>query len=254
MAKRLEGTVALVTGASSGIGEATARALAAEGAKVALAARRRERLVRLAQEITGQGGRALVLESDVTEQQQAQAAVEQTVAGLGRLDIVINNAGVMLLGPAVDAPLDEWDRMVDLNVRGLLYVTHAALPLLLKAAEEAPRRVADLVNISSVAGRSPRAGSGVYNLTKFGVGAFSESLRQEVTGRHVRVALVEPGAVATELTSHMRPEIQEQSRQRFAGVERLQAEDIADAIIYVVTRPRHEAINELLIRPTMQEF
>lgn len=254
MAQRLDGTVALVTGASSGIGEATARALAAQGAAVALAARRKERLDQLAAEIAGQGGRALVLETDVTQQPQAQAAVEQTVAGLGRLDIVINNAGVMLLGPIVGAPLEEWDRMVELNVLGLLYVTYAALPHLLKAAEEAPRRVADLVNISSVAGRMPRLGSGVYNLTKFGVGAFSESLRQEVTGRHLRVALVEPGAVKTELTSHMRPEIQQQTRQRFADLERLEAEDIADAISYIVTRPRREAINEILIRPTEQEL
>jgi NADP-dependent 3-hydroxy acid dehydrogenase YdfG len=246
--------VALVTGASSGIGEATARALAAQGAAVALAARRKDRLERLAAEIVGHGGRALVLEIDVTQQAQAQAAVDQTVAELGRLDILINNAGVMLLGPVVDAPLDEWDRMVDLNIRGLLYTAHAALSHLLKAAEDAPRQVADLVNISSVAGRAPRRGSGVYNLTKFGVGAFSESLRQEVTTRHVRVALVEPGAVKTELTSHLRPEIQEQSRQRFEGVERLEAEDIADAIAYIVTRPRHVAINELLIRPTEQEL
>lgn len=253
MAQQLEGTVALVTGASSGIGEATARALAAQGAAVALAARREDRLERLAAEITGHGGRALIIETDVTQQPQAQAAVEQTVAGLGRLDMVINNAGTMLLGPIVGAPLEEWDRMVELNVRGLLYVAHAALPHLLKAAEDAPRRVADLVNISSVAGRVAQSGSGVYNLTKFGVGAFSESLRQEVTTRHVRIALVEPGAVKTELTSHMRPEIQEQTRQRFAGIERLEAEDIADAITYIVTRPRRVAINELLIRPTEQE-
>ncbi|MGH2517411.1 MAG: SDR family NAD(P)-dependent oxidoreductase [Ktedonobacterales bacterium] len=254
MAERLDGTVALVTGASSGIGEATARALAAQGAAVALAARRKERLEHLAAEITRQGGRALVIEIDVTQQAQAQAAVEQTVAQLGRLDILVNNAGVMLLGPIEGAPLEEWDHMVDLNVRGLLYTAHAALPHLLAAAEDSPRRVADLVNISSVAGRAPRRGSGVYNLTKFGVGAFSESLRQEVTTRHVRVSLVEPGAVKTELSSHLRPEIQEQQRQRFASVERLEAEDIADAIAYIVTRPRRAAINELLIRPTEQEL
>jgi NADP-dependent 3-hydroxy acid dehydrogenase YdfG len=253
MATRLDGTVALVTGASSGIGEATARSLAAEGAAIALVARRTERIERLAAELNEQGGRAIALTSDVTEQPQAQAAVEQTVAQLGRLDILVNNAGVMLLGPIVDAPLEEWDRMVDLNVRGLLYTAHAALPHLLKAAEDSPRQVADLVNISSVAGRMPRRGSGVYNLTKFGVGAFSESLRQEVTTRHVRVSLVEPGAVKTELTNHLRPEIQEQTRQRFAGIERLESEDIADAITYIVTRHRRVAINELLIRPTEQE-
>jgi NADP-dependent 3-hydroxy acid dehydrogenase YdfG len=250
---RLDGTVALVTGASSGIGAATARALAAEGAAVALAARRKDRLDDLAAAIAAAGGRALVLETDVTDQQQAIDAVDRTVAELGRLDTVVNNAGVMLLGPIVDAPVEEWDRMVALNVQGLLYVAHAAVPHLLAAAEDDPRRVSDLVNISSVAGRVARLGSGVYSLTKHGVGAFSESLRQEITGRHVRVSLVEPGAVSTELASHLRPEIREQAMQRFAGVERLEADDIADAVTYIVTRPRHVAINELLIRPTEQE-
>jgi NADP-dependent 3-hydroxy acid dehydrogenase YdfG len=253
MTARLDGTVALVTGASSGIGAATARALAADGAAVALAARRKDRLDDLAAAIGAAGGRALVLETDVTDQQQAIDAVDRTVAELGRLDTVVNNAGVMLLGPIVDAPVEEWDRMVALNVQGLLYVAHAAVPHLLAAAEDGPRRVSDLVNISSVAGRVARMGSGVYSLTKHGVGAFSESLRQEVTRRHVRVSLVEPGAVSTELASHVRPEIREQALQRFAGVERLEADDIADAVTYIVTRPRHVAINELLIRPTEQE-
>lgn len=253
MTRTLEGTVALVTGASSGIGEATARVLAGSGAAVALAARRRERLDQLAGEITSGGGRALVLETDVTQREQAEAAVERTVAELGRLDIVVNNAGVMLLGPIVGAPVEEWERMVHLNLLGLLYTAHAALPHLLKAAEGSPRRVADLVNISSVAGRVAREGSGVYNLTKHGVGAFSESLRQEVTGRHVRVSLVEPGLVNTELASHLRPEIAEQAMKRFGNIERLEAEDIADAIHYIVTRPRHVAINEVLVRPTEQQ-
>jgi NADP-dependent 3-hydroxy acid dehydrogenase YdfG len=220
---------------------------------VALAARRVDRLEALAARIRDKGGSALVLAADVGDEAQAREAVERTVAELGRLDTLINNAGVMLLGPAVDAPLEEWQRMVQLNVLGLLYCAHAAMPHLLRAAQEGPRRVADLVNISSVAGRVPRNGSGVYNLTKHGVGAFSESLRQEVTRRHVRVSLVEPGAVATELASHNRPEIQDGLRQRFASMERLQAEDIADAIAYVVTRPRHVAVNEMLVRPTDQE-
>lgn len=254
MTSRLEGTVALVTGASSGIGEATALALAAEGAAVALAARRKDRLEALAERITAKGGLALVLETDVTKQQQAADAVAKAATWRGRLDIVINNAGVMLLGPVVNAPLDEWNRMVELNVQGLLYIAHAALPYLLKAAESDPRKVADLVNVSSVAGRMPRRGSGVYNLTKFGVGAFSESLRQEVAKQHVRVALIEPGAVDTELREHLRPEILEQQRARWDGVEQLHADDIADAITYIVTRPRHSAINEVLIRPTEQDM
>ncbi len=234
---RLDGTVALVTGASSGIGEATALALAAEGATVALAARRRDRLEELAARVEQAGGKALVLEVDITQEEQAREAVERTVRELGRLDTLVNNAGVMLLGPAEHAPVQEWQRMVELNVLGLLYCAHAALPHLLAAAEDGPRRVADMVNISSVAGRVARLGSGVYNATKFGVGAFSESLRQEVATRHVRVSLVEPGAVETELFGHNRLEVQETLRGRFEGVERLQPEDIADA----VTLHRHPA-------------
>jgi NADP-dependent 3-hydroxy acid dehydrogenase YdfG len=159
----------------------------------------------------------------------------------------------MLLGPIVDAPVEEWDRMVTLNVQGLLYVAHAAIEHLLAAAADGPRRVADLVNISSVAGRVAREGSGVYNLTKHGVGAFSESLRQEVTQRHVRVSLVEPGATATELASHVRPEVWANQSSGLGDIERLAAEDIADAIQYIVTRPRRVAINEVLIRPTEQQ-
>jgi NADP-dependent 3-hydroxy acid dehydrogenase YdfG len=246
----LKGTVALVTGASSGIGAATASVLAARGAAVALAARRQDRLDALAANIREQGGTALVLECDITDQEQAAAAVARTVAELGRLDTLINNAGVMLLGPVAGAPLPEWQRMVDLNVLGLLYCAHAALPHLLQAAQDAPRQVADMVNISSVAGRAARNGNGVYSLTKFGIGAFSESLRQELGGRYVRVSLVEPGATATELASHNRPEILESIRSQFG--QRMQAEDIADAIGYVVTRARHVAVNEMLIRPTEQ--
>jgi NADP-dependent 3-hydroxy acid dehydrogenase YdfG len=252
MAERLDGTVALVTGASSGIGEATAAALAAQGAAVAVAARRKDRLDELVARIEGDGGKALAIEADVTSQEQAIATVERVVSELGRLDTLVNNAGVMLLGPIVDAPTEEWDRMVALNLQGLLYCSHAAIQHLLSAAEDSPRGVADLINISSVAGRVARVGSGVYNLTKWGVGAFSESLRQEVTKRNVRVSLVEPGAVDTELTDHLRPEFQEVAKQRFEGVEKLAAADIADAIEYIVTRPRRVAVNEVLIRPTDQ--
>jgi len=175
------------------------------------------------------------------------------VEELGRLDLLVNNAGVMLLGPIVDAPVEEWERMIDVNLVGLLYASRAALPHLLDAAENGPRGVADMVNVSSVAGRQVRMGSGVYNATKHAVGAFSESLRQEVTGRHLRVSLVEPGAVDTELPDHNRPEIRQLLEQRFADMERLQSADIADAIAYVVSRPRHVAVNEILIRPTEQQ-
>jgi NADP-dependent 3-hydroxy acid dehydrogenase YdfG len=253
ISRPLEGTVALVTGASSGIGRAAAAALAAKGAAVSLVARRKDRLEELAGAIRSSGGSAHVIEADVTKEPQAAAAVEETVSQFGRLDTLVNNAGVMLLGPAVGAPLEEWQRMVELNVLGLLYCAHAALPHLLNAADGEPRRVADMVNISSVAGRVARQGRGVYNLTKHGVGAFSESLRQEVATRHVRISLVEPGATATELAFHNRQEVLEEMATQFGGIEMMQADDIADAILYIVTRPRHVAINEILIRPTEQE-
>jgi NADP-dependent 3-hydroxy acid dehydrogenase YdfG len=249
----LGGTVALVTGASSGIGQATALALAQRGARLAIAARRRDRLQQLAARISDIGGEALAIETDVTSPGQAQQLIDRTVSQFGRLDTLVNNAGVMLLGPALDAPLEEWERMVAVNVRGLLYCAHAALPHLLGAAQDSPRQVADMINISSVAGRVTRGGSGVYNLTKHGIGAFSDSLRQEVNRRHVRVSLIEPGAVATELRSHNRPEIQDQMQARFDGIEILTAKDIAETIAFVVTRPWRMAINEVLIRPTEQD-
>lgn len=249
----LDGTIALVTGASSGIGEASAVALARHGAAVAVVARRSERLEDLARRLRAEGTTTLVITADVSDEAQAIAAVERTVSELGRLDTVINNAGVMLLGPVVGAPVEEWERMVHINLLGLMYCAHASLPHLLKTAEDGPRRVADLVNISSVAGRETRAGSAAYEATKHGVGAFSDALRKEITTRHVRVSLVEPGAVATELAGHNRPEILEGLQKRFSGIERLQAEDIADIVAYIVSRPRHVAVNEVLVRPTDQE-
>jgi NADP-dependent 3-hydroxy acid dehydrogenase YdfG len=254
MAERLDGTVALITGASSGIGAATAAALAAQGATVAVAARRIDRLEALAATIRGQGGTVLVLEADITDERQATDAIERTVAELGRLDTLVNNAGVMLLGPAVGAPLAEWQRMVEINVLGLLYCAHAALPHLLRAADDSPRRVADMVNISSTAGRFPRSGRAVYNATKHALTGFAEAVRQEVTRQHVRVSLVEPGAVQTELASHNRPEVLAGMRAVIESMELLHPEDIADAIAYIVTRPRRVAVNELLVRPTEQEL
>ncbi|HZU56870.1 MAG TPA: SDR family NAD(P)-dependent oxidoreductase [Actinocrinis sp.] len=254
-ARRLDGTTAVVTGASSGIGDATARALAARGASVVAIARRADRLDALVKEIAADGGTALALPVDVTDADRLREAVDTAAGAFGhdRIDILVNNAGIMLLGPAATASLEDWRHMVDLNLTALLTATHAALPHLLRAAETGPRQVADLVNVSSIAGRVARLGSNVYNATKFGVGAFSESLRQEFARRHLRVALIEPGAVDTELRDHLRPEIQEAQAQRFAGVKVLEARDIADAIEYMVTRPRHVAINELMVRPTAQE-
>jgi len=254
MTERLDGTVALVTGASSGIGEAAARQLAAQGASVALAARRKDRLEKLAAEITAAGGKALVLTADIGKQAEALSVVEKTVGKFGRLDTLVNNAGLMLLGNIENAPTEEWERMIDVNLKGVLYTSHAAIPHLLKAAANSPRKVADLVNISSVAGRRARVGAGVYNATKFGVVAITESLRQEVTSRHVRISVVEPGVVATELTTHMKPEVAEINMKPFAGITALEPEDIADIITFIVTRPWRSAINEVLVRPTEQAF
>lgn len=252
MSESLNGAVALVTGASSGIGEATARALAGEGARVALVARRRERLEALAGELADAGGTAMVLALDITDPEQARNAVERSAAELGRLDILVNNAGQMLLGPIENAPTEEWERMIDLNLKALISTTHAAVPHLLAAAADGSRGCADVVNVSSVAGRVARSGSAVYNLTKFGVGAFSESFRQEFAKRRVRSTIVEPGAVSTELTDHLRPQAREQIDQRLAGVERLSAADVATTIVFALTRPAHVSLNEILIRPTDQ--
>ncbi|WP_217573618.1 SDR family NAD(P)-dependent oxidoreductase [Streptomyces sp. GbtcB7] len=253
MPSKLTGTVALVTGASSGIGAATARRLAEDGASVALVARRKDRLDDVAAEIEKAGGTALVVEADITDRIQAGAAVQHAVEHFGRLDTLVNNAGLMLLGPVVGADVDEWERMLAVNVQGLLHTTHAALPHLLKAAEAGPRKVADIVNISSIAGRVAWNGYGVYNLTKFGVNGFTESLRQEVTQRHVRVGVLEPGGVDTELGSHNKPEIQGAMITPFyETTEVLTPDDIADGVAYMITRPRHASIGELWIMPTDQ--
>jgi NADP-dependent 3-hydroxy acid dehydrogenase YdfG len=251
MEKPLQGTVVLVTGASSGIGAATARRLDGEGAAVALVARRRDRLDDLASMI---GGRPLVVEADVTDQTQAVAAVERTVTEFGRLDTLVNNAGIMLLGPAFDSPTQEWDRMIALNVQGSLYVTHAALPHLLSAADDSPRKVADLIYISSTAGRVARPGGGVYSLTKFGIAAFAESLRQELIAKRVRVSVVEPGTVHTELVTHLREDLRRAAEDQVDSIEALEPEDIADAVAYIVTRPRRVAVNELLVRAAEQTW
>jgi NADP-dependent 3-hydroxy acid dehydrogenase YdfG len=253
VALNLTGTVALVTGASSGIGAATARELAEHGASVALVARRKDRLEDLAAEIEKAGGTTLVVEADITDRNQAEGAVEQVVERFGRLDTLVNNAGLMLLGPVVGADAEEWDRMIAVNLQGLLYTTRAALPHLLRAAEQGPRQVADIVNISSQAGRVASKGYGVYNLTKFGVNGFTESLRQELAQRHVRVGVLEPGAVETELVGHNTPEVRNELVDPVIGrIEVLTAEDIADGVAYMVTRPRRTAIGELWIMPTDQ--
>jgi NADP-dependent 3-hydroxy acid dehydrogenase YdfG len=252
MTSKLTNTVALVTGASSGIGHATARALAAHGAAMAVVARRKDRLDALVTEIEQAGGTAVAIAGDITDRANAQAAVQAALDRFGRLDILVNNAGLMLLGPVTGADVDEWERMIAVNQRGLLYMTHAALPHLRAAAAGAPRRVADVVNISSIAGRKAWANYGVYNMTKFGVNGFTEALRQEVGPSHIRVGVLEPGAVKTELGSHNSAAMRMEIDAFFAAIEALGAEDIADGVAYMVTRPRHAAVSELWIMPTDQ--
>jgi len=242
----LDGRVAAVTGASSGIGEATALALARAGAAVALGARRADRIEAVARQIEDEGGRAVAIEVDVADEAAARSFIEQTRDQLGGLHSLVNNAGVMLLGPVEGADLDEWRRMIDVNVLGLLYCTHAALPIMREAGG------GDIVNVSSVAGRNAAAGAAVYNFTKFGVTGFSEALRQEAMHSNVRVICVEPGYVETELQGHnQNPVVQqgiEKMREKIGDV--LHSEDIAGAILYAVSQPEHVCVNEVLVRPT----
>jgi NADP-dependent 3-hydroxy acid dehydrogenase YdfG len=252
MTSDLVASVALVTGASSGIGEATARSLSGLGAATVLVARRADRLEQLAGELRGAGGRVLTVQADVTDQEQAAAAVEQTVSEFGRLDIVINNAGVLAMGPIASTPVDEWRGMISTNIEGLLFVTQAAVPHLIRAAQDSPRRVTDLVNVSSTSARTQRSGTAVYSLTKSGVNAFSESLRQELVPSGVRVSVIEPGTVQTALIAPSPG--QADAPAKSSGVELLQPQDVADAIVYMVTRPKRVAINEILLRAVEQTW
>lgn len=249
--EKLEGTVALVTGASSGIGQAAALRLAAEGARVAIVARRADRLEQLARKIQAAGGEALVISANLASAEEAERVIDAVIDGFGRLDTLVNAAGVMLNGPSIESPLEEWDRMVDVNLRGLMYVTKAALPHLTEAVKTSPRKVVDVVNISSVAGRASAAQVAIYSATKFAVNAATEAWRQEFTRQSVRFSLVEPGATATELFEH-KPGSWEGFTAMFGEVERLHAEDIAAAVAFIVTNPRRVAVNEILVRPTDQ--
>lgn len=242
----LDGKVVAVTGASSGIGEAVARSVAARGAKVALAARRADRLEALAGEL-GEG-RAVAIETDVADEASARAFVRRTAEELGRLDVLVNNAGVMLLGPVAGADVEQWRRMVEVNALGLLWCTHEALAVM------GPQGGGHIVNVSSVAGRRAAMGAAVYNLTKFGVTGFSEGLRQEALHANVRVSVVEPGYVETELQGHNEnPAVVEamEKMNRRIGTP-LSGDDVADAIRYVISAPEHVNVAELVIVPTRQ--
>ena len=243
---KLEGKVAVVTGASSGIGEATVRALAAEGAAVVAGARRKERLDGLVEEVTRDGGKAIAVECDVTDEDQAHDLVRRAVEEYGRIDVLVNDAGVMLLSRIERGLSDQWRQMFEVNVMGLLYATDAAIGHMKEQGS------GHLINISSTAGREVRVTGGVYSGTKFAVVAISDGLRQELLGDNIRVTVVEPGVVRTELRTHITDEEAQQGMSRFEGIEILEAEDIANAIVYAAVQPERVSINEVLIRPTRQ--
>ncbi|WP_223628977.1 SDR family NAD(P)-dependent oxidoreductase [Microbacterium sp. EST19A] len=239
----LNGKVALVTGASSGIGEAIALSLSAAGARVAIGARRGDRLRELADRADGE---ILPLTMDVGDQSSVRHAVAATVERFGRLDVLVNGAGVMLTGMVQGADTAEWDAMIRTNLLGTMYVTHAALPHLLLSK-------GTVVQVSSTAARVSSAGSAVYAASKFGVAAFSEALRQEVTAQGVRVVVVAPGFTDTELVSHITDQTtREMAAQMKTRLRLLQPADIASAVMYAVTQPEHVSVNEILIRPTDQ--
>ena len=245
----LAGEVAIVTGASSGIGEATAESLASRGASVVLAARRADELEAVAERIRTEGGEALVVPTDVTEDDDIDALIAETVDEFETIDILVNNAGVMLLEPLESADRDNLRQMIEVNLLGLMNLTHAALPTM--QAQDSGH----IVNISSTAGRRAGAKSSGYNATKFGVNAFTEAVRQEVTTDGIRTTIIEPGAVDTELQEHIPDEeIKQQIEEgMIESMTPLESDDIARAITYAVTQPQHVNVNEVLIRPTDQQ-
>ena len=248
MTGRLAGKVALITGASSGIGEATALALSAEGASVSLVARRTHRLEAVSTAIASHNGKSLTISADITDPGEASRCVNETKDHFGRLDILVNNAGIMLLGPIDGANIEDWQRMVNINIMGLMYCTHAVLPIMKEQGE------GHIINMSSVAGRIIRAGSAVYNSTKWYVNTFSEALRQEVYKDKIRVTSIEPGAVLTELTDHITvPEVKDRIKNWVGSMRALTAQDIANTVVYAATQPSHVSINEILVRPTDQD-
>ncbi|TGE22723.1 SDR family oxidoreductase [Hymenobacter metallicola] len=248
MSNNITDKVIVITGASSGQGEATARALAEQGATVVLGARRRDRIQALADEITGKGGKALAVQTDVTDHAQVKALVDAAVQQFGRLDVLLNNAGLMQQAPLEKLKLDEWDNMIDINIKGVLYGIAAALPHMKE------QKSGHIINVSSVVGHKVSAGGTVYSATKFAVRALSEGLRQEVKPYNIRTTIISPGAVATELTNSITDPESAAGMRGFYEAYAIPADSFARTVIFAMSQPEDVDINEILFRPTSQEF
>jgi len=247
MSNNIEGKIVVITGASSGLGEATARFLAARGASVVLGARRVDRIQSLADELTGRSGKALAVATDVARYDQVKKLVDAAVQTCGRIDVMINNAGLMPSSPLERLKIDDWNRMIDVNIKGVLYGIAAALPYMKQ------QKAGHIINISSVAGHKVRPGGVVYSATKHAVRVISEGLRQEVKPYNIRTTVISPGAVATELPNSVtEPDIAENMRKVYEIA--IPADSFARAVAFAITQPEDVDVNEILFRPTRQEF
>ena len=247
MSNNIQGKVVVITGASSGLGEAAARLLSAQGATVVLGARRVDRLRSLADELTGSGGKAIAIATDVTRYDQVKRLVDAAVHTYGRIDVMINNAGLMPQSPLERLKIDDWNRMIDVNIKGVLYGIAAALPYMKQ------QKAGHIINVSSVAGHKVRPGGAVYAATKHAVLALSDGLRQEVKSYNIRTTVISPGAVATELPNSVtEPDIAENIRKIYEIA--IPAESFARAVIFAISQPEDVDVNEILFRPTRQEF
>jgi NADP-dependent 3-hydroxy acid dehydrogenase YdfG len=246
MTKNIDGKVVVIAGASSGLGEATARRLAAEGAKLVLGARRLDKLQALAKELSL--GADAAVQTDVTDREQVKSLVDRAVATHGRLDVIINNAGLMPHSPLERGKIDDWDRMIDVNLKGVLYGIAAALPHMIK------QKSGHIINVSSVAGHKVRPGSAVYAATKTAVRVISEGLRQEVKPYNIRTTVISPGAVASELVDSITEADVSKGVHEFYAAYAIPADSFARMVAFAMSQPEDVDVNEILFRPTAQEL
>jgi NADP-dependent 3-hydroxy acid dehydrogenase YdfG len=248
MNNNIQGKIVVITGASSGLGEATARVLSAQGASVALGARRADRLKSLADELASKGGKALAVTTDVTDHNQVKKLVDAAVQKFGRIDVIINNAGLMPQSPLERLKIDEWDRMIDVNIKGVLYGIAAALPYMIK------QKAGHIINVSSVAGHKIRPGATVYAATKHAVRALSEGLRQEVKPYNIRTTVISPGAITTELPNTVTDPATAERINKFYEEVAIPPDSFAQAVVFAMSQPENVDVNEILFRPTRQEL